>query len=117
MPSVHILPPGIPSEALVTLPLVVVALKKQIHKELPHTERLRVKLRAICFSFIIHALYTTYFPKGLETAYNNRHLEAICAATNKRVFRESVMAQGNAQNITLNEKDRIQCFIYYNSVT
>lgn len=71
---VHILPPGASSEALVTLPSVLVALKKQIHKELLHPERLRIKLRTICFSFIIHALYTTYFPKGFETAYNNRHL-------------------------------------------
>lgn len=73
-PPVHIHPPGASSKALVTLSSVMVALKKQIHKELLHTVRLRVKLRAICFSFIIHALYTTYFPKGLETAYNNRHL-------------------------------------------
>jgi hypothetical protein len=35
----------------------------------------------------------------------------------KHVFRESLMAQGNAQNITLNEKDKIQYFIYYYIIT
>lgn len=113
----HIFPPASSLVVLVILPSAWVALKKQSHRELLHVESLRVKLRTICFSFIIHAFYTTYFPKGFETAYNNSHLQAICTATNKHVFREPIMAQGNAQNITFNEKGRIQCFIYYNIVT
>jgi hypothetical protein len=116
-PPVHIFPPGATLVVLVILPSVLVALKKQSHRELLHIERLREKLRTICFSFIIHASYTTYFPKGFETAYNNSHLQAICTATNKHVFREPIMAQGNAPNVTFNEKGRIQCFIYYNIVT
>lgn len=116
-PPVHIFPPGASLVVLVTFPSVLVALKKQSQRELLHVKRLGVKLRTICFSFIIHAFYTTYFPKGFETVYNNSHLQAICTATNKHVFREPVMAQGNDQNITFKKKGRIQCFIYYNIVT